>query len=189
MLKRVRLIRDKATRDHDDSWYIFRKTFSDSIQAIEGRYFYLDRYETPGAWRERIYCYELYHQLRFRLPKEFPYTLHGEIDKNGHATICQYFPKGAPNPDFVVHDPGTERNLVVIEVKPENTTQNRIDEDIKKLCIFTDSVGYQHGILLFFGPEPGWTLEGVNAKTHVLWHKNVGLRPRVIVGTQTDWEF
>lgn len=170
-------------------WDNFRRALFESIQAIEGRYFYLDRYEAPGAWRERIYCYELYHQLRSRLPENFPYILHGEIDKRGHENIRQHFDTEIPNPDFVVHRPGTEKNLVVIEVKSENSSQKKIDHDIKKLRVFTDSVGYEHGIMLFFGPLREWHWAGLNEKTQVIWHEQVGLKPRVIVGSQTDWEF
>ncbi len=181
---RIRLSKSKL-----DPWDEFKRALSESIQAIEGRYFYLDRYEAPGAWRERIYCYELYHQMRFRLPKEFPYTFHGEIDKNGHATICQYFPKGAPNPDFVLHIPDTDKNLAVLEVKRGNADINDIKDDIEKLRIFTESVGYEHGLLLFFGPGRDWRSLTVGDKTAVLWHGQVQSRPHVIIGNREEWEF
>src|SRR6266542_905398 len=38
-------------------------------------------------YRERVYCYELYHQLRCQWPSRFPYVLCGEIDKRKHADV------------------------------------------------------------------------------------------------------
>ena len=52
--------------------------------------------------RERVYCYELYHQLRTLLEGEehfAGYALSGEIDKQGHAIMrpCA--------PDLAFHSP------------------------------------------------------------------------------------
>ena len=50
-------------------------------------------YQLPVAgkedpiYRERVYCYELYHQLRSLWPTETEYTLSGEVDKSGHPLI------------------------------------------------------------------------------------------------------
>ena len=41
-------------------------------------------------YRERVYCYELYHQLRCCLGDTFEYKLHGEVDKEGHPN-CEGF--------------------------------------------------------------------------------------------------
>jgi hypothetical protein len=48
-------------------------------------------------YRERVYCYELYHQLRCILENNFPYKLHGEVDKGGHPVI-----RGFKKPDFAL---------------------------------------------------------------------------------------
>ena len=42
-------------------------------------------------FRERVYCYELYHQLRVLMPDDFPYSLGGEVDKRAHPVMTAYF--------------------------------------------------------------------------------------------------
>jgi len=73
-------------------------------------------------YRERVYSYELYHQLRVRLDDEGlveHYALSGEIDKGGHPII-----RHRCAPDLVFHIPGAARNLVVVEVKPINASRS-----------------------------------------------------------------
>lgn len=164
-------------------WKVFIKAFKKSVAAIEDRYFQIDRTNAPATWRERAYCYELYHQLRNRLPAGFPYTLHGEIDKRGHEEISHHFDV-CPNPDFIVHDPGTMNNLAVIEVKHSYNSCSEVNDDIAKIRVFIDQVGYQHGILLLFGDK---LIEGIdinNEKINVLWHKAVRQPLELIAGEQ-----
>ena len=72
---------------------------------------------------ERVYAYELYHQMRLLQADFNEYTINGEIDKRGHKIIKEPF-----NPDFVIHRQGEMiGNYCVIELKI------RIDKDgIKK---------------------------------------------------------
>lgn len=101
------------------------------------------------AFRERVYCYELYHQLRIVLGDRFPYKLHGEVDKSGHEIV-----PGKKKPDFIIHDPGDmDKNLAVIEVKPANVTNNieDLEKDLKTLEIFLGKkVKYYRGIMLVY---------------------------------------
>jgi hypothetical protein len=72
-----------------------------------------DMTEEEAAYRERVYCYELYHRWRCHWPDGFSCSLHGEVDKSGHSLIPD-----SPKPDFLVHVPGSmENNLLVMEVK------------------------------------------------------------------------
>lgn len=192
----------------DDSmyWNQFQDALCSSIMDIDRRYFKVERYEHISAWRERVYCYELYHQLRCHLPKCFPFTLHGEIDKKGHEVIGKafgnYYKKYSqdkkddrpryPNPDFVVHKPGRSKNLVVMEVK--STEGDSIEEDYKKdlykleTFICADKIKYEHGIFLIYGStdqkaaikncltEEQETLINHN-KLHILYHKMAGKYP------------
>jgi hypothetical protein len=100
-------------------------------------------------YRERVYCYELYHQLRMLLdgePRLAEFSLCGEIDKQGHPTIGRYIP------DFVFHTPGKKQNLVVVEVKPVNAGDNRIEKDRDTLEHFlSENAGYKLGIQLVYG--------------------------------------
>jgi len=100
------------------------------------------------VFRERVYCYELYHQLRIILGDSFPHKLHGEVDKAGHEFI-----PGAKKPDFIVHDPGNmENNLVVIEVKHIRTGMSELKDDLETLRLFL-SEGYYRAILLVYGDD------------------------------------
>lgn len=82
-------------------------------------------------YRERVYCYELYHQWRNHWPKGFPFSLSGEIDKSGHPLI-----RNKTKPDFLVHIPGRMNNLLIVEVKPKNAKHKKMAEDLVKLTQF-----------------------------------------------------
>lgn len=76
-------------------------------------------------------CYELYHRWRCQWRHGFPFSLGGEINKQRHPLI-----RGDEQPDFLVHVPGQMCNLLVVEVKPVNTTPARMADDLKKLTRF-----------------------------------------------------
>jgi len=163
-------------------WKQFQEAFCRSIMDIDQVFFTVDQYdddeekdlkeeekEIKAAWRERVYCYELYHQLRHHLPIGFPYTPHCEIDKKNHGNIQgmfeEYFRKfpdqnfniKAPNPDFVVHKPGEMENgsnLVVVEVKhSKGYNKKGYKSDLLKLECFIEEVKYNSGIFLIYGPS------------------------------------
>lgn len=96
-----------------------------------------DYFQLPVAgqedpeYRERVYCYELYHRWRAHWPDGFPFTLGGEIDKSGHPLI-----RGGAKPDFLVHVPGRMTNLLIVEVKPFNRPWADMVIDLKKLTRF-----------------------------------------------------
>jgi len=70
--------------------------------AISGEYFLLPIHGADPVYRERVYCYELYHQIRLCWPaaEECSYRLNGEIDKGGHPYFADE--EGAPKP-VIVH--------------------------------------------------------------------------------------
>ena len=54
-------------------------------ENVKADYFRLTTtYDTSGIVRERVFCYELYHQMRLLMGEEVSLFLHGEIDKHGH---------------------------------------------------------------------------------------------------------
>ena len=61
----------------------FTDILRESCAYIDRDYFELPQAEADRVYRERVYCYELYHQMRCRWGR-FPYSLGGEIDKGGH---------------------------------------------------------------------------------------------------------
>ena len=56
-----------------------------ATERVEGHYFQLlvAGSEAP-IYRERVYCYELYHRMRECMSENFPYVLDGEVDKVAH---------------------------------------------------------------------------------------------------------
>lgn len=108
------------------------------------------------AFRERVYCYELYHRWRCHWLEELPFSLNGEVDKQGHPLI-----PGAWKPDFIVHVPGkmTKSNLLVVEVKPANGNVRKMAQDLEKLTSFRRDLrdgqgrptGYHAAYFLVYG--------------------------------------
>lgn len=101
-------------------------------------------------FRERVFCYELYHQLRISLGNGFLYKLHGEMDKMSHETYKKSELKNTV-PDFIVHKPGEPDNLLVMEVKHKESGLDKIEKDFKKLRNFKIIAGYETGISYVFG--------------------------------------
>jgi hypothetical protein len=150
---------------------------------IEDCYFRVQTASKNGptvVYRERVYCYELYHQLRNAIPDNGEYTLMGELDKRGHEIF-----HGGKVPDFVFHVPGTMKgNLAVMEVKRiDNNENDEIQNDCDKLRKFVEEEGkYKGAIYLVFGDRGGQTdrfreiarqrLTGLTKGAFILlWHK------------------
>lgn len=91
-----------------------RRILREATAAIEREYFLLPIHGADTFFRERVYCYELYHQMRLRWPRDCPYFLNGDVDKQSHPYV-----QGAnhPKPDMLVHVPGTGNNYAILEVK------------------------------------------------------------------------
>lgn len=87
-------------------------------------------------YRERVYCYELYHQWRSRWPKDFDYSIGGEIDKSGNRLV-----RSGAKPDFLVHVPGVMDNLLAMEVKPANGERRKMARDLSTLTYFRRALG------------------------------------------------
>ena len=89
----------------------------DAANAVSEAYFRLSIDGGDPVYRERVYCYELYHQMRLRWPTNTPFYLNGEIDKAAHPILRELGADFA-KPDFLVHQPGhMSGNHAVIEVK------------------------------------------------------------------------
>jgi hypothetical protein len=128
----------------------FAELLRHATEAIAPEYFLLPVHGTDGVYRERVYCYELYHQLRKLWPDNCHYRLNGEVDKRAHPYFC-YFP--AFKPDLLIHRPGTGDNFAVIEVKGAGAATRDIGKDLGTLTTFQATAGYTKGIYLIFGAE------------------------------------
>jgi hypothetical protein len=126
--------------------------------AVESGYFYLTvAGQDAPIFRERVYAYELYHQLRCIWPgrAEWDYILNGEVDKRGHPLPEMRGPFIRSRiPDLLVHRPGDMLgNLAIIEIKSGSFQQDVLLDDVRKLCAFCGAPDYKSAILLVFGVE------------------------------------
>jgi hypothetical protein len=173
-----------------ECWHTFQQAFYNSILGISEEYMSLPRIGTKPVLRERSYCYELHHQLRNHLPVNFPYLLQAEIDKSGQPLFREALGY-SPNPDLVLHVPGTINNFIVMEVKCSRCAIRQAEEDIKKLTdmIENEKIHYQHGIFLVFGPdnqrESLRNIEIANPHITYIWHSAPKTLPELLV--KGDW--
>jgi hypothetical protein len=102
------------------------KILEDASAAIEYGYFLLSIDGGDSVYRERVYCYELYHQMRVRWPTSTIYYLNGEVDKAAHP-ILRGLGIRLSKPDLLVHRPGDmSGNHAVIEVKASNASDSTL---------------------------------------------------------------
>ena len=130
---------------------MFDQVMRGATAAIPPEYFLLPIGGAPARHRERVYCYELYHQMRSLWPERCEWFLNGEVDKGGHPLFVG---EAAPKPDFLVHVPGQARNFAAIEVKSRALEKSGLRKDLRTLQRFKER-GYQRVILLVYGAEPG----------------------------------
>lgn len=126
----------------------FLAALSRSTAQIESDFFSVPFAGMASAvYRERVYCYELYHQLRCALPSDFLYRPAGEVDKASHPLIRHSF-----KPDLLIHQAGTMTgNLVALEVKPGTAGTEKLGKDLDTLLYLVEEGLYSLGILLVYG--------------------------------------
>ena len=126
----------------------FSGILREATARIAPEYFLLAVHGGSSVYRERVYCYELYHQIRLLWPGNSPYRLNGEIDKRAHP----YFREGGePKPDLLVHEPGSGNNYCVVEVKSCRGSKAGIEKDMETLRRFTTEIGYSRAVYLIYG--------------------------------------
>lgn len=120
-----------------------------ATQQIDAMYFQLGIDGGDSVYRERVYCYELYHQMRKIWPNNCQYFLNGEVDKRAHPVLRNFGTEAIP--DLLIHTPGAMAgNHAIIEVK--NSTVGRgVRKDLKTLDLFVRGVGYKRAIYLIYG--------------------------------------
>lgn len=139
----------------------YLKLICDAMLKVETRYCKIIVAESnEGIFRERVYCYELYHQMR-KLQEcmntaplygggayDSQIVINGEIDKAGHPVICQNF-----NPDFVIHLQGSmDKNICVVEVKT-NYSKLGITKDFGTITCMMNCYRYECGVFIYVGEK------------------------------------
>lgn len=120
--------------------------------AVDWPYFQLNIDGGDPVFRERVYCYELYHQIRARWPDATKYIINGEIDKRAHP-ILEKLGADHAKPDMLVHTPGAMAgNYAIIEVK-HSIAPAGVRKDLETLDLFVREVRYQRAIYLIYGPN------------------------------------
>ncbi len=161
-----------------------------AASRVTQEYFQLPVANADSVYRERVYCYELYHQLRC-IWDEFGFSLGGEVDKAGHPHF-RNGPYAGAKPDLLVHVPGQmDQNLAAVEVKPATASVEELRHDLHKLTWFCQRARYLKGVLLIYGD--GGETESVRAKLQgavdnevdlpvliSLYHREVGHCPEPI---------
>ncbi|WP_261859293.1 hypothetical protein [Photobacterium sanguinicancri] len=122
-----------------------------ATNQIESSYFHLELDGGDPVYRERVYCYELYHQMRKLWPTNTSYYLNGEVDKSAHPKL-ERLKADHIKPDFLVHQPGNMRgNHAIIEVKTQKAQRGGVKKDLQSLSDFKNIVGYERAIYLIYG--------------------------------------
>ena len=142
------LINYYALRDMNELTEILQT----ATAGVEAMYFHLNIDGGDPVFRERVYCYELYHQMRKNWPTNSQYFLNGELDKRAHPILRELGADYA-KPDLLVHTPGAMAgNYAIIEVK-HSMAADGIRKDLETLDLFVRKVGYQRAIYLIYGQE------------------------------------
>lgn len=117
----------------------------EALNSVEQHYIKLPAiHQASGIIRERVFCYEFYHQLRNTIPHNREVVINGEIDKRGYPTF------DSQNPDFVFHIPGSNAgNAVVCEIKGD-VRKPGLRKDLETICHFIEEKNYQSGVLIVF---------------------------------------
>lgn len=129
-----------------------------ATKAIQKEYFMVETIDGRAVYRERVYCYELYHQLRTIWPESTHVVLNGELDKRSHP----FFVTNGIDPvvpDFLVHSPASMKyNYCAIEVKCSTAGRDGIRKDLTTLSMLHNDVGYRRCIYLIFGSDVSETI-------------------------------
>ena len=135
----------------------FEKILKISTENIAKEYFSTQILQPNGSekfvYRERIYCYELYHQIRKEWKLNTNINFYGEYDKSGSSLYTGTSLQGV-KPDFLIHSPGDiEGNFIAMEVKSSKANGSAIKKDIEKLIKLIDDQNFKFGIYLIYGKD------------------------------------
>ena len=164
----------------------FTEILQTATASVPAEYFLLPLHGADPIYRERVYCYELYHQLRCLWPADTPYLLNGEVDKRNHP----YFQdEKEPKPDLLVHQLGIGDNFAAMEVKSAGAANREIKKDLPTLMLLAQRAAYRRLIYLVYGEGTELDVERIRTKaaelrgmpTIELWLHSAAGNPAVLV--------
>ena len=133
-------------------------------------------------YRERVYCYELYHQLRCCTRQDVWCVLSGAKTQLPLPIFRRLFNRTMP--DFLLHVPSEMgANVVVMNINPITARSQDIERDVKALKRFTTArASSRQAICLIYGDGESLDQflsrmrEAVFAKESliVMWHRHPG---------------
>ena len=130
------------------------KCLIEATSFIEDLYMSIPMASDQCRCLERVYAYELYHQLRIRWD-DSNYSWNGEITKSGHTHFNH--PGFKKSPDLLLHRPGYHSgNLLIIEIKmAQSITRKGLHKDLRTLTAFRRGInefrGYEEAVFLLVG--------------------------------------
>ena len=148
----------------NDIYKKYIKLLTKAVACVDNEYIdiYTKRDEVEFIKHyERIFCYELYHQIR-RLQKKLnlnDYVIWGEPLKSYFKYI-----KDGKMPDFLFHKPRTYDNLIIAEVKMENSLDSGVDDDFEKIENYLKNNNYKIGVFICIGLSSDETREKIKNK-------------------------
>lgn len=131
--------------------------FREALLRVSPAYYQTRVPDSSSTFGERVFAYELYHQLRLRFDSAF--YVHGEFRK-GLSLLLSSCSDATIIPDIVIHQSDTlENNLIAVEIKSTPAlTLSEILADIEKLEFLTrpsplGGLNFQIGIMLIVNTE------------------------------------
>jgi hypothetical protein len=137
------------------------KTIVTALENIDWRYvtlsqFFYEESDMPmnlrdPHWLERPFAYEIYHQLRLLWKGEAfdaQCVIQAEVLKKYQQ--IRYINK---MPDLLMHQPNSERNLAIVEIKLASNKKKSLMEDIDKLALFQRVLHYETLVEVIIGAD------------------------------------
>lgn len=165
-----------SLQDVHQSYY---ETVYENLSALRGAFPRYSRFRDDDFIRfsERVFCYEMYHQLRKKYDEEKVANpqflgnakIQGELQKTQIAELLRHFGLRRLSrdfiPDFLVHTPGNaEYHPFIIEVKcMPDVSRDEIWYDIDKINQFITRFRYLRGVFLSVNSQDNYLNEIVES--------------------------
>lgn len=154
----------------------FEEILACASARIASSFVELEIHGGAPIYRERVYCYELYHQMRNMWPNPCEFHLNGEVDKSGHP-IFAFLRLARCKPDLLVHGPGDmNKNYAAIEVKHARTSKRDLLKDFRTLTALLEFAGYRRAICFIYGVRNEQLEDSLRRRIARIRQENVDIR-------------